>query len=64
MTDDTIIILSIEFKKWNTRRKAKFIIEDLKNEFKSIGGIVFDVLENKDGPPADKPCLLYTSRCV
>ena len=55
VTDDTIIILSIEFKKWNTRRKAKFIIEDLKNEFKSIGGIVFDVLENKDGPPADKP---------
>lgn len=55
ISDDTVIILSIEFKKWNTRRKAKYIIDDLKKEFKSIGGIVYDVLENKDGPPAEKP---------
>lgn len=52
---DTIVIASLEFSDWRHRPKVKEITTTLSQELHNIPGIKFEFVENKEGPPAQKP---------
>jgi multidrug efflux pump len=52
---DTIASIFIEFTDWKHRRKAKHILNDIKEQIKNISGVQVEIIENKPGPPPEKP---------
>lgn len=55
MPKNTIINGYIEFENWKERRKAHLILKDMSVLLKEIPGINFQFIEQKEGPPAEKP---------
>lgn len=54
-TADTIGTITVEFAKWNTRRKAQAILDDILAQAKTISGIRVDFAQQSFGPPTGKP---------
>lgn len=54
-TEDTIGSIFVEFFDWDKRRKAAHILADIDHVLSGIYGITTEVIENRDGPPPDKP---------
>jgi len=52
---DTIASIFVEFTDWKHRRKAKYILHDIKEQVKSISGVEVEIIENNPGPPPEKP---------
>lgn len=53
--EDAVGIITIEFTKWNTRRKANEIMEDVLRISRGIPGILVDASGEKSGPKSAKP---------
>jgi multidrug efflux pump len=53
--EGTIGTMFIEFIDWQDRRKAQYILEDIKGRLKGILGAKVEITENRPGPPPEKP---------
>ncbi len=53
--EGTIGTMSIEFVDWKERRKARYILDDIKDRLHGMLGVKIEVTENRDGPPPEKP---------
>ena len=53
-SEDIVGSIKLEFVNWKDRPKAKSILNALEKEFKTIAGVVIEIIEKKDGPPKDK----------
>jgi len=60
-TADTIGSITVEFAKWNTRRKAQAILDDILAKAKAIPGIKVDFAQQSFGPPTGKPIAMNIS---
>lgn len=59
--EDTIAIVQLELEDWQTRRKAVEIFADITERLKHIKGISFQILEERKGPPSQKPIEIHFS---
>ena len=60
---DTIAIIQLEFQKWNTRRKAEVILNEIKHLTKDMAGVIVEAAKQKEGPPTGKDIQLeFNSR--
>lgn len=60
--DDIIGIIQLEFVDWKLRRKAAYILEDIKNKTKDVAGMIIEVEEEKKGPSkGEKPVKINVS---
>ncbi|WP_339052206.1 efflux RND transporter permease subunit [Candidatus Lariskella endosymbiont of Epinotia ramella] len=53
--EDTIGVIEMEFDDWKRRPKAEVIIEEIKKRLDTVGGVSYQVLEERVGPPSQKP---------
>ncbi|CAK6537563.1 MAG: hypothetical protein IRD3MM_03455 [Candidatus Midichloria mitochondrii] len=53
--EDTIAIVQLELEDWQTRRKAVEIFADITERLEHIKEISFQILEERKGPPSQKP---------
>ncbi len=53
--EDAVGVITIEFSKWDTRRKAAVIMEEVLALSKDIPGVIVDASGEKSGPLSDKP---------
>ena len=53
-SEDIIGSIKLEFVNWKDRPEAKSILNALEKKFKTIPGVVIEIIEKKDGPPKDK----------
>lgn len=56
--DDTIASILLEYQKWNKRRKSEVVVQDMRARLNEIKGVKIEIIENKPGPPAEKPIQL------
>ena len=52
---DVIGIIQIELNKWNTRRKARVILDDMAERTADIPGVILEFAEQEGGPASGKP---------
>lgn len=60
-SDDVIARIQLELADWRFRRKAKYILNDIRSSVQDIKGIIVDVEEEKSGLSADKPIQINLS---
>ena len=53
-SEDIIGSIKLEFVNWRDRPEAKSILKELERKFRTIPGVVIEIIEKKDGPPKDK----------
>ena len=53
--DDTIGKIQLEFIKWNKRRKASIIMDDINDKVKDIKGVSIEISGEKKGPSQGNP---------
>jgi multidrug efflux pump len=52
---DTIGIIQLELMDWQKRRKAKYIMDEIRERLQKIKGVDIQIIEARDGPPSQKP---------
>jgi multidrug efflux pump len=63
LPEDTIGTINIEFAKWNHRRKAAEIIDEISRRTAGLAGIQVEARNQEAGPPTGKPLdVQFTSR--
>ena len=55
LSADVVGVIQLEFIEWNTRRKAKVIIEEMRELTADIPGTIIEFREQEDGPAGGKP---------
>ena len=55
MSADVIGIIQIELNEWNTRRKARVILDDMAERTGDIPGVILEFAEQEGGPASGKP---------
>lgn len=60
-SDNVIAKIQLELVDWRYRRKAKYILSDIRNSVQNIKGVVIGIQEEKLGPSADKPVQINLS---
>lgn len=55
MSADVIGVIQLEFIEWNTRRKAKVIMDEMRELTSDIPGTIIEFREQEDGPAGGKP---------
>ncbi len=55
LSADVIGIIQLEFTDWDTRRKAKVIMEEMREMTSNIPGTIIEFREQEDGPASGKP---------
>ena len=55
MSADVIGVIQIELNEWNTRRKARTILDDMAERTDDIAGVVLEFAEQEGGPASGKP---------
>ncbi|OED40719.1 acriflavin resistance protein [Chromatiales bacterium (ex Bugula neritina AB1)] len=55
LSADVIGVIQLEFIEWNTRRKARVIMEEMRTLTDDIPGVVIEFREQEDGPASGKP---------
>lgn len=55
LSADVIGVIQLEFIEWNTRRKARVIMDEMRELTADIPGAVIEFREQEDGPAAGKP---------
>ncbi len=53
--EGTIGTMFIEFIDWQDRRKARYILDDIKTKLHGLEGVKIETTENRPGPPPEKP---------
>ncbi len=61
VTEDTIGTVQFEFVDWRERRRAKLILDDIRERTKDIAGVIIEVTKPRAGPPVGKPVTLQIS---
>jgi multidrug efflux pump len=61
LSDDTIAVLQFEFMDWQQRRKARVIMDDIRDRMADIPGIEIAVTKPRAGPPTGKPIRIELS---
>jgi len=52
---DTIGTIQLELIDWQKRRKAKYIMSDIRERLQKVKGVDIQIIESRDGPPSQKP---------
>jgi len=55
MSADVIGVIQIELNEWNTRRKARVILDDMAERTADIPGVILEFAEQEGGPASGKP---------
>jgi len=55
MAADVIGVIQIELNEWNTRRKARVILDDMAERTADIPGVILEFKEQEGGPASGKP---------
>jgi len=55
LSADVIGVIQLEFTEWNTRRKAKVIMQEMRDMTADIPGAVIEFREQENGPSSGKP---------
>ncbi len=55
MSADVIGVIQIELNEWNTRRKARVILDDMADRTADIPGVILEFAEQEGGPASGKP---------
>lgn len=55
MSADVIGVIQIELNEWNTRRKARVILDDMAERTSDIPGVILEFAEQEGGPASGKP---------
>jgi len=61
LAEDVVGIITLDFTKWDQRRKADIIMADLQKKLSNIGGIIVDRRIEQAGPPVGKPIQIEVS---
>ncbi len=55
LSADVIGVIQIELNEWNTRRKARAILDDMAQRTEDIPGVILEFAEQEGGPASGKP---------
>jgi len=55
LSEDTIAVLQYEFTDWKTRPRARAIMDQIRQDTRSIPGVLVEVTAPRAGPPTGKP---------
>ena len=55
MAADVVGVIQIELNEWNTRRKARVILDDMAERTADIPGVILEFKEQEGGPASGKP---------
>ncbi len=55
MSADVIGVIQIELNEWNTRRKARVILDEMAERTADIPGVILEFAEQEGGPSSGKP---------
>ncbi len=61
ISEDTIGVIQFEFADWQTRKPAHTIMDEIRDETRSIPGILVEVTAPRAGPPTGKPIQVQLS---
>ncbi len=61
ISEDTIGVIQFEFADWQTRKPAHVIMDEIRDETRSIPGILVEVTAPRAGPPTGKPIQVQLS---
>jgi len=61
LAEDTVGVITLEFGEWQSRRKARAILDEVIQRTKDIPGIFVEVAEEREGPPVGKAIFIQIS---
>ena len=59
--EDVIGVIQLEFIDWKERRKAQFILDDIRQRTADIAGVIIELRKEENGPGEGKPIKLQLS---
>jgi multidrug efflux pump len=62
--NNVIATIQLELSDWRFRRKAKYILNDIRSSVHDIKGVIIDLQEEKKGPSSDNPIRINLSGSV